>query len=689
MNTFQAAWSPTIGALLIERSAQEAPTVRFIAEQISWNEIETLHLLSVVDDWQTVEADSEVELVRQLEEDYWAARAADLAICLLGGLSDALEIRVLERVEEITQTHLSPDKLLDRLIAAPLAHPTRASELAKRSLGCNFSATAKLLDDLWDLQPLLRRFADSWLELASDLTMDMCLRREEFWLRLVREGILRQLLRVQSRPNFLTYWSSLLISEPDPSARVSLTKIGNHLAERLFPSTVVTKEVLQDDAEIFDSSSDRRESLNNRGWQAQFESALKQVNAIARAVASGHDIKARKFLRELIAVQARSRDTSYAVKSLCNIAQRCAEMYRVDFERECLERALGIDAGDAWLQIQWGDHLKRTGQFAEGIRALEAAGDLGESIVAISSTADIWAQQGEFCRAISTYQKIPNWNSDARVRIAIADVYRRQGSLEEAKREYDNIITIWPDQYHAFAGKAEIAKRQGSLSEALELYDKVLQLCRVRDRVIYSLSKCHVLKLLCRHSEAYQITDGIIQEKPFMMQARLQRAALLGLLGNAQKGLTDLRIGDVPPVFGDWLLYYFRGLLLLKLDRFEEAKEQLIRRTQSSLRTKDDDVLLRLGAALAFLIQDNMDEADRILATIPVCYDYYTKYLTSILRLHVSVRRADSVNMKLIEEELLSEQVKDSVVQQAVFQLVRGNLQAAIDCEFQLLFRAA
>ena len=70
-------------------------------------------------------------------------------------------------------------------------------------------------------------------------------------------------------------------------------------------------------------------------------------------------IDAQKYLNDLIESQIQGQDDEYALKSLCNIAKQCADMYRPDFEHKCLRIALEINDQDAWTLIQWGDHLKR------------------------------------------------------------------------------------------------------------------------------------------------------------------------------------------------------------------------------------------------------------------------------------------------------------------------------------------
>jgi hypothetical protein len=55
------------------------------------------------------------------------------------------------------------------------------------------------------------------------------------------------------------------------------------------------------------------------------------------------------------------------VKSLCNIAQRCTEMFRTDFERICLDYARKLSPNDAWVLVQYGNHLKRIGDDEAGV----------------------------------------------------------------------------------------------------------------------------------------------------------------------------------------------------------------------------------------------------------------------------------------------------------------------------------
>ena len=78
-------------------------------------------------------------------------------------------------------------------------------------------------------------------------------------------------------------------------------------------------------AESTETAEYRRQDSLSTG--EKIERALKQVQAIQQAVGQGQDQKAESFLKQLIASQI-DDDHEYVVKSLCNIAQRCADLRR-------------------------------------------------------------------------------------------------------------------------------------------------------------------------------------------------------------------------------------------------------------------------------------------------------------------------------------------------------------------------
>ena len=162
---------------------------------------------------------------------------------------------------------------------------------------------------------------------------------------------------------------------------------------------------------------------------AELERALSEIDAITEALSTGKDHIAERYIKQLVERQMEDRESAeYAVKSLCNIGQRCAEMYRTDFEYRCLESAMTIDAADSWLLIQNADHLKRKGEYDRAIEAVKKALGGSNERIASSLLADIHSQMGEYEKAIDLYKSIPEWDHDARIMVGIADNHRDSAS---------------------------------------------------------------------------------------------------------------------------------------------------------------------------------------------------------------------------------------------------------------------
>jgi tetratricopeptide (TPR) repeat protein len=494
----------------------------------------------------------------------------------------------------------------------------------------------------------------------------------------------------------------LAFEEETPPGRVAIGRIGAHLAEAIFPSTAPASEQLDVDDEHTDPGEDQ-DTVYSRppvSGRDAMNRALKQIDGIAQAVAKGKDRDARRFLDHLIREQSRYSATQHALKSLCNIAQRCADMFRPDFERVALEEALRLKPDDPWTLIQWGNHLKGTGAYDAAIEVLERALGSANDRVCLSSMADVWCERGEYDKAVEAYKRVPNWSDYVEVRTGLADVLRKQGRFPEAEAEYDRIRDLWPEQAdRALAGKAEIAKRQGRLDEAIRAYESLLGRGDVIDdrvRLVYRMAKCNVLKQKNRLQEAYQLADEIVSDAPFLMAARVSRASILGLLGEEEKGLRD--IGGLcsgsttayePATLAEWFLQYFRGLLLLKADRYQDAKRQLVSEFKSVVLTGDYLAIMRLGAAFTFLSKENISEAARVLADVGDIQDCFTRHIRHVLQLHVAVAQSDTKRVESISRELQAACVEDESLQNCVRALSVSDFDAARTYEIELLLRIA
>jgi tetratricopeptide (TPR) repeat protein len=257
-------------------------------------------------------------------------------------------------------------------------------------------------------------------------------------------------------------------------------------------------------------------------------------------------------------------------------------MFRTDFEYECLRTAEAIQPDDAWTLVQVADHFKRAGSFGKAIETLHRADALGAGLIVQSCIADVHVEMEQFSEALEIYKAIPGADQDRVIRTAIADVYRRSGRFDDALREYDRLIHDGIATDRTVAGRAEIAKRQGQLSIARDLYEQLLESGEFsgKSRAIHGMALANVLLRAGDLNGAYRTIDDVVQAQPFSWHAKALRAAIGGLLGDPGEAIKDLPDLGQAHAFREWVSGYVRGLLLLMLNRYADAREALLRHVE-------------------------------------------------------------------------------------------------------------
>ncbi len=692
--------SRSAGVLLLPKSETDEYSILDVVVGAKRDPIDAQYLYSAVQDWEQVEGADARALLEAATREYWLARTVSLLrLAVAGDLGEALERSVLEHVEETLASRVESEKAIDRLLVAPLANPRSPLALAESALSYGFAAVASVLNELADLQPLLRRLVDLWLGLPATVFSHFSESKEMIWMTMVEKGEIKQLLTAGTGRDFTAKWNLLAFQFATPQSRSGISALGKELAHRLFPGKEAEHMVSGSATEETElTAQDQVEPT--AGALEMFERAKKQIDAIALAVSQGHDARAERFLRELIQEQTLSSGgENYAVKSLCNIAKQCADMFRTDFEEICLKEALRLYSHDPWTLIQYGDHLKRIGDYGAALEVFAQAEQSGESDVAKSSMADVYSQQGDYAKAICTYETIPDWTEKPEVRTAIADNLRRMGHMDESEAAYTQLIDLEQQGLAGFVGKtlraqagiAEIAKRRGQLEDALAIYERILRQRGMddRDRVVYKLSLCNVLKLMERFDQAYSIVDQVIEEYPFAMAARFVRGSILGLIGQAAQGLEDLREIGGSRSWREWLRRYYRGLLLFKLRRYEDAKKNLVEELPKAIASGEDKAILCMAAALCFLRERETVRVDGILSTIPELHDCHAQYLSLVLKLHLATQKRDHAMMKHLMDQIATIQVVDERLAKAVLALRKRNFPLALTYETDALLKLA
>lgn len=691
--------SNSAGVLLLPKPDGGGYLLLDIVEGKQKDPVETSYLYSSAQDWEEITGPDAKTILESATREYWLSRSVSLLRGAIRGFDSSLEKEILQHVEEILASHASSEAVLDRLLVAPLADECSPVGLAKSGLSCGCTVVASILDELTDLQPLLRRLTDLWLSLPETTFGQFSEPKENIWMVLIAGGKVRQLLRTANAREFMASWNLLVFQYSAPSDRSGIQKIGDEISRRLFPDNGTNVDAPVYLTEEHESVTSDEED-NPASHHEIFERVKKQIVAIAQAISEGRDSRAKKFLDELIREQtACSGGETHAVKSLCNIAQRCADMFRMDFEIICLQKARELNPDDAWTLIQYGDHLKRVGNYAEALDVFSRAEQLAHGDIAKSSIADVFSQQGDYEKAISVYKAIEHWEAKPAVLTAIADNLREMGRTSESETAYLELISLAQQGVTEFvrsvpraeAGLAEIAKTQGKLQDALQIYRRIIQRVDIddHDRIFYRLGLCNVLKLMDDFDTAYEVADTIIQEYPFAMQARFIRGSILGLVGREAEGLRDLPESSGGRSWQEWVRHYYRGLLLLKLGRYEDAKRNLIEELPRAIVSKEERDFLRMAAAVCFLREHKIAEADAILSEIPDLLDCHAQYLALVLKLHLAACRRDRATVNSLLARIHQMRVTDARLGKTITAITKGQFSRAITFEIDALLKLA
>jgi tetratricopeptide (TPR) repeat protein len=685
----KATSSATTGVCIIDSSAGSASVVQCAPEIFNLWKGDPRCLTSITD-WSPVVESNIQRILERSAGNAWLERCVSLMEFCIGAGDPDLRKDIFDEVEDHLQSRVVADDLVSRLLVAPIRHAEPLTELVREALADGNSASASVLEKVRDLQPLLCRFSDRWLSLSDAGFVDVSRTRQEVWQSLSREGRVQRLLELDNWNAFQNEWSAFSLREKTAAARSGVARIGKLLGESLFggrPAEALSDLVACDQA-ISEPPQERQSAA--QGY-LQYRQVLKQIDAIREAVAQGHDGRARLFLRDLLTQQtAQPENHRYAVKSLCNIAKRCAELSRADVEGECLQVAHALDPEDEWTLIQLGDYYKRQGEFDKAIEFLRRA--LGpQKLVALASIADVHSMRGDYETAISLYRQVDGWESKLAVRTAIADNYRRQGRYALAEEEYDALISRGEESDRLLAGKAEIARHRGDLVEALSIYKELSEIehLEFQSRNVYLMARAGVLKQLGNLDEAFAIVDSVIQRTPFYLRARALRAAILGLRDESNTALADFDHSARGAVIRDWVHHFYHGLLLLKLNRFQEGRDELVRNLRMAVETGEKRALVKMAAALSLLMVDQTDSAYELVRDLPLTGDEHSDYLSLVLKFHISIAKNDNALIKHYSRELQSRTPTTPELELAVERLVHRDFVAARRLELDALLKAA
>ena len=685
----KATISPSMGYCIVDDVAGKNASLISLDSMDRLDSESEWPVLSTIHDWQVLESKDFTSVLDEAKAISMTTRCVSLARLRLMISNHDQGKMLCGEIEDLISGYVSANHVIQKMIVAPYKSPEKIKECAMLSLSDGYAATASLLNKLYDLQPLLRRLSHIWLSLPIDRFFNGGISKQEWWAQLYESGNLLKIIEASDGRGVKNVFGMIAFNYPQPRERESVASIGNELSNRLFGSNNNQTFASGYKGDVSDYA------MRNEGgsvhWQAKLDRALSEVDGIAKAIASGDEYNAERYLREMIERQtANMSDNKHAVKSLCNLAQQCADMFRTDYEYLCLQKVREVEPRDSWMLIQYGDHFKRRGLYDEARKMANEAIIYGQEKVGKSMLADICAQQGGYSAAIEMYKSISGWHEDLTIRTAIADNLRRLGQLGQALNEYNEIDNDGLGSERTSIGRAEIEKSIGRLDEAIYIYKRVLGKSDLdnRSRQQYRIAYTGILKQIGEYEIALAEIEDVISDAPYSMEARVLRSSIWGLLDKADLGLENL-----PAVkshaYGEWVSEYTRGLLLLRTNKYRDAQERLLLNLENSILEVEERTILRLAAALAYIVNGGISEAKELVVSQDVISNSHVKYLANVLEYHVCMVENDTKNAKALYNLLHSKRSDNVILWSAVKALRSGNTDKAIKIEIDAMLSIA
>jgi len=192
------------------------------------------------------------------------------------------------------------------------------------------------------------------------------------------------------------------------------------------------------------------------------------------------------------------------------------------------------------------------------------------------SDAEFWFNQGVTLSELGRYEEALA-NFDQLISLQPNDyqawnnrgfVLSELGRHEEALANFDQVISIQPDYYHAWFNRGVVLGELGRHEEALANFDQLISL-QPNDYQVW-FKRGVVLGELGRHEEALANFDQVISIQPDYYPAWDNRGAALFKLGRPEEALAnfDRLISLQPDYYKTW---DNRGVVLGELGRHEEA----------------------------------------------------------------------------------------------------------------------
>jgi tetratricopeptide (TPR) repeat protein len=533
-------------------------------------------------------------------------RALHLILILLDREADDDTRRIaVECLEEFACDPTVADFVCNRLYSGPL--PDSADMVGALLLAESMDAKRlnKLLEDLGEFQPEIRRRREEWDALQPEL-FGGPQAKLEFGYIVVASGALRRL--VQSAPEQVN--SVLVDALADPRfqrlmrSREVLTSWIKTVRTKRGP--IRTSE--KDDEDERDHSRHRRatpEAEKPKRSHAVFENVNKQKEAIKRAIFERRHDRVEKYVGDLVEYQLRHSESEDIARSLCDLATYAKGLGAHAVQLELARRATTILPTDGWSQAQLADAYLCKGRFDDALAAYGAAEICGQVEIARTGRAEVLKGMGHLEEALQEYEAAVREFPQSMVALnGRAEVLKGMGRLEEALREYEAAVREFPENVVARNGRAEVLKGMGRLEEALREYETTVR--EFPQDVFARTGRAEVLKGMGRLEGALREYEAAVREFPDNVVARNGRAEVLKGMGRLEEALREYE-ATVREFPHNVVARTGRAEVLKGMGRLEEALQEY----EATVREFPHNVFARSGRAEALKVMGRLEEALR------------------------------------------------------------------------------
>jgi len=215
--------------------------------------------------------------------------------------------------------------------------------------------------------------------------------------------------------------------------------------------------------------------------------------------------------------------------------------------------------------------LRQMGRLDEALAAYdETIQNFKNEVVPRTGKAETLKQMGRLDEALEAYNEIiQNFKNDVVSQTGKAETLRQMGRLDEALEAYNKTIQNFKNDVVSQTGKAETLRQMGRLEEALAAYDKTIQ--NFKNEVVPKNGKAETLRQMGRLNEAKEMFDAIINDFPYNNIAKTARFVLLIQMGeNLDEVEKQVQVNN-PQSYDDWFLNHVHCMLLIKLNKIDEA----------------------------------------------------------------------------------------------------------------------